>query len=50
MPSYLVAVAGGNLVYQSLGPRSGVWAEPTVIKAAAVRNYSDGSNLGLTLP
>lgn len=36
MPSYLVAIAGGSLKYQSLGSRSGVWAEPSVLKSAAV--------------
>jgi len=35
IPSYLIALAVGDLVFQSLGPRTGVWAEPGVIKAAA---------------
>lgn len=36
MPSYLVAIAGGSLAFKSLGSRSGVWAEPSVLKSAAV--------------
>ncbi|KAK4054352.1 Leucyl aminopeptidase yscIV [Microbotryomycetes sp. JL221] len=34
IPSYLIAVAGGELVFAPLGPRTGVWAEPGVIKDA----------------
>jgi aminopeptidase N len=32
---YLIAIAIGDLAFQPLGPRSGVWAEPATIKAAA---------------
>jgi len=32
---YLIAIAAGDLAFQSLGPRSGVYAEPATIKAAA---------------
>ena len=35
IPSYLMALAVGNLSYQSLGRNSGVYAEPEVIEAAA---------------
>jgi aminopeptidase N len=35
IPSYLIALAAGDLVFQSLGPRTGVWAEPSMIKSAA---------------
>ena len=35
IPSYLIALAVGDLAFQSLGPRTGVWAEPSVLKAAA---------------
>ncbi len=35
VPSYLVAFAVGDLVFRSLGPRSGVWAEPATLDAAA---------------
>lgn len=34
VPSYLLAIAGGELVFASLGERTGVWAEPSLIKAA----------------
>jgi aminopeptidase N len=32
---YLIAIAAGDLAFQPLGPRSGVYAEPATIKAAA---------------
>jgi aminopeptidase N len=32
---YLIAIAVGDLAFQPLGPRSGVYAEPATIKAAA---------------
>jgi len=35
IPSYLIALAVGDLAFQSLGRRTGVWAEPSVLKAAA---------------
>jgi aminopeptidase N len=35
IPSYLIALAVGDLVFKSLGPRSGVYAEPPVIEMAA---------------
>lgn len=35
IPSYLMALAAGDLVFESLGPRTGVYAEPSVIKKAA---------------
>jgi aminopeptidase N len=35
IPSYLIALAVGNLQYQSIGPRSGVWAEPVLLQKAA---------------
>jgi aminopeptidase N len=35
IPSYLIALAVGDLAFQSLGPRTGVWAEPSVVKTAA---------------
>ena len=35
IPSYLIALAVGDLAFQPLGPRTGVWAEPSVLKAAA---------------
>jgi aminopeptidase N len=35
IPSYLLAIAIGELEYRKLGPRTGVYAEPKRIKAAA---------------
>ncbi len=35
IPPYLIALAVGDLAFQSLGKRTGVWAEPSVLKAAA---------------
>ncbi|KAI9323384.1 peptidase family M1-domain-containing protein [Dichotomocladium elegans] len=35
MPSYLLAIAAGNLVSREIGPRSSVWCEPEMVDAAA---------------
>ena len=35
IPSYLFAVAAANLDFRTLGPRTGIYAEPEVIEAAA---------------
>ena len=35
IPPYLIAMAVGDLSFKSLGPRTGVWAEPPVLEAAA---------------
>ena len=35
IPSYLLAIAVGDLGFQSLGPRTGVYAEPELLEAAA---------------
>ncbi len=35
IPSYLLAIAVGDLEFRSLGPRSGVYAEPSTVDAAA---------------
>jgi leukotriene-A4 hydrolase len=35
VPPYLIAIAVGDLAFKSLGPRTGVWAEPVTIEAAA---------------
>ena len=34
IPSYLFALAVGNLVFRELGPRTGIYAEPEMIEAA----------------
>ena len=40
IPSYLLAIAAGDLVFKPLGDRSGVWAEPTMVDKAAAE-FSD---------
>ena len=35
VPSYAIAIAVGDLAFRSLGPRTGVWAEPATLPAAA---------------
>ena len=35
VPPYLIAIAAGNIEFRKLGSRSGVWAEPEIIEAAA---------------
>ena len=40
IPSYLVAMAVGDVEFAELGPRSGVWAEPSVLKKA-VAEFGD---------
>jgi leukotriene-A4 hydrolase len=35
IPSYLVAFAVGDLVFKSMSERTGIWAEPSVVDAAA---------------
>ena len=40
IPSYLIALAVGDLAFEPLGARSGVYAEPAVI-SAAVREFED---------
>ncbi len=35
IPTYLIAMAVGDLAFRPLGPRTGVWAEPGVLDSAA---------------
>ena len=35
IPPYLLALAVGDLAFQEIGPRTGVWAEPPVVEKAA---------------
>ncbi|HKE83776.1 MAG TPA: M1 family metallopeptidase [Vicinamibacterales bacterium] len=35
IPSYLIALAVGDLAFKSMSERTGVWAEPSVVDAAA---------------
>ncbi len=40
IPSYLIALAVGDVKFAELGPRSGVWAEPSVLERA-VNEFGD---------
>lgn len=44
IPSYLIALAVGDLVFRPLGPRTGVYAEPSVVERAAVE-FSDTEHM-----
>jgi len=35
VPPYLIAIAAGDLAFRSTGPRTGVWAEPSMVEASA---------------
>ena len=35
IPSYLLAIAAGDLVFKPTGERSGIWAEPAMVERAA---------------
>src|SRR5690606_27670089 len=35
IPSYLLAIAAGDLVFRPISERSGVWAEPAMVEKAA---------------
>ncbi len=35
IPPYLIALAAGEIAFQALGPRTGVYAEPALLEAAA---------------
>jgi leukotriene-A4 hydrolase len=40
IPSYLIAIAVGDLEFRATGPRTGVYADPTVV-AAAAKEFED---------
>ncbi len=40
IPSYLIALAVGDLAYRAMDSRTGVWAEPSTVDAAA-REFND---------
>lgn len=40
IPSYLLAIGAGDLVFKPVGPRSGVWAEPAAVDKA-VAEFAD---------
>ncbi len=35
IPSYLIAIAVGELEFRAIGPRTGIWSEPSVVGGAA---------------
>jgi leukotriene-A4 hydrolase len=40
IPSYLMAIAAGDLVFKSISPRSGVWTEPATLEKS-VKEFED---------
>jgi aminopeptidase N len=40
IPSFLIALAVGDLAFQTTGPRTGVWAEPSIVQKAGAE-FSD---------
>ncbi|RNF82837.1 M1 family metallopeptidase [Montanilutibacter psychrotolerans] len=44
IPSYLLAIAAGDLVFQPISERSGVWAEPSMAGKAATE-FSDAEKM-----
>jgi len=47
IPSYLLAIAAGDLVFQPISARSGVWAEPGMAKKAA-EEFADTERMIVT--
>lgn len=47
IPSYLLAIAAGDLVFQPISGRAGVWAEPTMVKKAATE-FADTEKMMVT--
>jgi leukotriene-A4 hydrolase len=44
IPSYLIALAVGDLTYRKMDGRTGVWAEPSVVESAA-NEFSDTAKM-----
>jgi aminopeptidase N len=44
IPAYLIALAVGDLAFKSVGPRTGVWAEPSALEAAAYE-FADAESM-----
>ena len=42
IPSYLLAIAAGDLVFQPITDKAGVWAEPAMVKPAATEFADTG--------
>jgi leukotriene-A4 hydrolase len=47
IPPYLLALAVGKLEFRAIGPRTGVWAEPSLVAAAAAE-FEDAERMMLT--
>ncbi len=47
VPSYLIALAVGDLEFRATGVRTGVWAEPSMLEAAA-REFADAEAMLVT--
>src|SRR5688572_18429927 len=47
IPSYLLAIAAGDLVFQPISGRAGVWAEPRMVKKAA-NEFADTEKMMVT--
>ncbi len=47
IPSYLIALAIGDLTFKAMSPRTGVWAEPSVVETAA-REFADAEEMAAT--
>jgi leukotriene-A4 hydrolase len=47
IPSYLIAIAIGDLAFRKMSDRTGVWAEPSVVDAAA-REFEDTEKMIVT--
>jgi len=48
IPSYLIALAAGDLAFRPLGERTGVYAEPSVVEAAAAEFVDTESMMAAT--
>lgn len=48
IPAYLIALAIGDLAFRPLGPRTGVYAEPSVVDAAA-KEFVDTEDMVTTI-
>ncbi|GAA6010636.1 hypothetical protein JCM11491_003004 [Sporobolomyces phaffii] len=45
IPSYLIAIAGGELAFKALGERTGIWAEPGMLDRAAWEFEEDAEKI-----
>jgi len=48
IPSYLLAIAAGDLVFEPINERSGVWAEPAMVAKAAAEFADTGKMIDAT--